>query len=201
MFSLSFFLLSMLFVTVFRFLGFMMPPIEPIGQAFNAALTLLFLIPLFSMKVRRFHDVGKGVSGWWLVALIILMFIFFVVIALMFFAAMFSEHLPAWYLPLIYIVLILAFTPFLLVLVIESLKGSPTSNRFGSPADDSKPSDYKFVFTSKLKKCLVAFIIFFMGFLIIDWALDAYKKAATEAGKNRGLTMSQQTSYTHGIKN
>jgi uncharacterized membrane protein YhaH (DUF805 family) len=202
MFVLSLFLVNLVSLILIMFLGFISQTMHIIGVSFNSALTLLFFIPGVALKVRRFHDVRKGISGWWLLLLIVLSVVFigaflaFSFVAFSHAMSVAAKALPEWFLPVFFLLLLCACLPSITMIIIESLKSSPESNRFGPPANDSKPSDYQFVFTSSLKKCAIAFIILFVSLCALNLVLKNNAKSTTDAGQATSLITSLQKNNT-----
>jgi uncharacterized membrane protein YhaH (DUF805 family) len=124
-------------------------------------------IPFLSISVRRLHDVGNGLSGWWLLGALLLCSLFF-----FFFIALFAVKSLLWLFLIIALVLLVLF---LEIAFRFYQSGSTQSNRFGPPANDLMPSNYQFVFTKNLKRCAIAFIILFIAIFIWDWVV-VYEK-------------------------
>jgi uncharacterized membrane protein YhaH (DUF805 family) len=128
---------------------------------------LVCVIPFLSMSVRRFHDIGNGISGWWFLVALCLFFVFFL--------ALIAALVIKGYFWLYLIVVLILIVPIFEILSLVYKNGSTKTNRFGPPANDLMPSNYQFVFTKNLKRCAIAFSILFIAIFVWDW-LVVYEK-------------------------
>ena len=176
-------------------LGLLSHTMAMMGSSLGLALLLLFVIPTISIAVRRFHDVGRGISGYWLFAALILL-----VLSLCFTTNAIPVFFPMKNFSILFRFFFLFFIlAWLLTLIISCRNGSPQTNCFGPPADDIKPNDYKFVYTSTLKKCLVAWIILSVCLFVLSFVLKAFEEKHQSDAKNSILETQANSGYTHTL--
>jgi uncharacterized membrane protein YhaH (DUF805 family) len=163
-------------VCFFAFFSFHSLVATALTFAFLCSFGYLFFIPDLAIQVRRLHDLGKGISGWWIcVPYLLLYYIWLIVITLAFLSPHSLLHLfsdtPQW---IIRFFEFFALHPYLWSLlpihvvvmgIPLSLRGSAAENKFGLPQDLNKLSQGLSTFTKNLKNSLVAFIMLFICIL------------------------------------
>jgi uncharacterized membrane protein YhaH (DUF805 family) len=172
----------------------------------------LFFIPDLSFQVRRLHDIGKGVSGWWLLLPFFLqIFVIFALPTLFGVSPHFALHLlhnmPIWVFHLFRWMqcypIVWSFLPIHVIVmgIPLSLRGSYQENRFGLPPKLDGISQRPFTLTKKLKNALVAFIFLFVCILSVFISIDFIVGSSTlDRGLRHmflGKSMDDSAAYVH----